>query len=58
MVALGVLSAMDTLKVDAKLVPLAGENAGVAAAGGVVPETLWNQSNFAVMAGALLGVTL
>jgi hypothetical protein len=57
MVAFGVLSAMDTLSVDAKVVPLAGENVGVAAVG-VVPVTLWNQSNFAVIAGALLGVAL
>jgi hypothetical protein len=49
---------MDTLRVDAKVVPFAGENVGVAAFGGVVPVRLWNQSNFAVFAGALLGVAL
>src|SRR5258708_21176177 len=58
MVAFGVLSAMDTLSVDEKLVPLAGENVGVAAVGGVVPVTLWNQSNDAEIAGAFAGVLL
>jgi hypothetical protein len=58
MVAPDVESARVTLSVEEKLVPLAGENVGVAAVGSVVPVTLWNQSNDAEIAGAFAGVLL
>ena len=54
MVAPGVLSAIDTLRVEEKLVPLAGLKVGEATVGDVV--VLWNQSKDAVSAGALLGL--
>ena len=49
---------MDTLKVEEKLVPLAGVNDGVAATGAPPVARLWNQSKVAVSAGAWLAVTL
>jgi hypothetical protein len=51
-----VLSAIATLRVDEKLVPLGGLKVGVATVADVV--VLWNQSKDAVTAAALLGVAL